>query len=308
VSAGHSFWIIVSGNTPTSFRARHSEDLLPTLRQLQRTQPDTVLKWFERGRLWDSPEAAREDLRARRRTASGRNREWRPGGDHKDPRARFKIPRDVKRARFKERQWGTGGHGKGPGKPGPWPKAQGTGGPKRGPEPADHETKPVAPPDQNAPPVPPELRRGPGKPLGGWTPDVRPRGPGHRPERPGGRPPFKQRPPRPWSKGGWRPREDRGRPDNRGRRDDRGRPDNHARRDDRGRPDDRGRRDDRGRPDDRAHRDDRGRPENRGRSNERNRSEQRGRSNDRERSEKRPDQFRPGGRRFDSKPRKPRRS
>ena len=30
-----------------------------------------------------------------------RGRDWRPGGDHKDPRDRFKVPRDVKRARFK---------------------------------------------------------------------------------------------------------------------------------------------------------------------------------------------------------------
>ncbi|MGH9411379.1 MAG: hypothetical protein ACRD1V_18235, partial [Vicinamibacterales bacterium] len=31
-----------------------------------------------------------------------RGRDWRPGGDHKDPRDRFKVPRDVKRARFKD--------------------------------------------------------------------------------------------------------------------------------------------------------------------------------------------------------------
>jgi hypothetical protein len=30
-----------------------------------------------------------------------RGRDWRPGGEHKDPRDRFKVPRDVKRARFK---------------------------------------------------------------------------------------------------------------------------------------------------------------------------------------------------------------
>ena len=34
-----------------------------------------------------------------------RGRDWRPGGDHKDPRDRFKVPRDVKRARFKARQY-----------------------------------------------------------------------------------------------------------------------------------------------------------------------------------------------------------
>src|SRR3954463_371846 len=33
-----------------------------------------------------------------------RGRDWRPGGEHKDPRDRFKVPRDVKRARFKAKQ------------------------------------------------------------------------------------------------------------------------------------------------------------------------------------------------------------
>jgi hypothetical protein len=33
--------------------------------------------------------------------ADRRGRDWRPGGEHKDPRDRFKVPRDVKRARFK---------------------------------------------------------------------------------------------------------------------------------------------------------------------------------------------------------------
>lgn len=32
-----------------------------------------------------------------------RGSDWRPGGAHKDPRDRFKVPRDVKRARFKDK-------------------------------------------------------------------------------------------------------------------------------------------------------------------------------------------------------------
>jgi hypothetical protein len=32
-----------------------------------------------------------------------RGRDWRPGGQHKDPRDRFKVPRDVKRARYKDK-------------------------------------------------------------------------------------------------------------------------------------------------------------------------------------------------------------
>lgn len=97
-------WVIVSGGQPTAFRSRDAESLLPTLRQLQRTQPESVLKWFDRGRLWASPEEARDALRARRRGPSSRGRDWRPGGSHADPRARYKLSRDEKRARFRRRQ------------------------------------------------------------------------------------------------------------------------------------------------------------------------------------------------------------
>ena len=122
-----AFWVIVQGSTPTAFRARRAEDLLPTLHQLQRTQPDTYLRWFDRGRFWESPEAEREAFLAARRASSSRNREWRPGGDHVDPRARFKVPRDEKRARFKARQRR------------PWDRGEGSGPagerPPRGPRP-----------------------------------------------------------------------------------------------------------------------------------------------------------------------------
>ena len=101
--AQHAFWIIVDGQTPTSFRSRQREDLVPTLHQLQRKQPQVVLMWFERGRLWKSPTEAREALAVRRRSPAGRPRGWRPGGDHVDPRAKYAIPRDQKRARFKAR-------------------------------------------------------------------------------------------------------------------------------------------------------------------------------------------------------------
>jgi hypothetical protein len=98
-----AYWVIVSGAHATAFRAREAEDLLPTLKQLQRTQPDAALKWFERGRVWASPEAAQDAL-ARLRRAPRRDRAWRPGGEHADPRARFAVSRDEKRARFKKRQ------------------------------------------------------------------------------------------------------------------------------------------------------------------------------------------------------------
>ena len=63
----HSFWIIVSGATPTSFRARRAEDLLPTLRQLQRTQPDTALAMVRtRAALGVAGSAPRNAQQARR--------------------------------------------------------------------------------------------------------------------------------------------------------------------------------------------------------------------------------------------------
>lgn len=119
----HAFWVIVDGTTPTSFRAKHRDDLVPTLTQLRRTQPAVVLRWFDRGQLWESPIAAREALEAKRRMRSDRPPTWRPGGSHVDPRERFKLTRDQKRARFKKRGWGKpagadGQQGSQTGKPG----------------------------------------------------------------------------------------------------------------------------------------------------------------------------------------------
>ena len=102
-----SFWVILAGQTPTSFRARNREDLLPTLHQLQRTQPDVSLRWFERGRLWPSPDEAEADLKAKRSAKRERPKTWRPGGTHKDPRARYQLTRDQKRERFKRRRPAT---------------------------------------------------------------------------------------------------------------------------------------------------------------------------------------------------------
>src|SRR6188768_2917788 len=104
MSRATAYWVIVSGAQPTSFRARERDALVPTLVQLQRTQPDARLLWFDFGRFWESEEAALAEQRAKREVSGGRGRDWRPGGNHKDPRARFKVPRDVKRARFNERQ------------------------------------------------------------------------------------------------------------------------------------------------------------------------------------------------------------
>src|SRR5215210_5324280 len=101
-----TYWTIIAGGQPTAFRAATSEELLPTLKQLQSKQPDAVLMWFARGKLWPSEEAAAMALRMEREGTGRRDRrgaDWRPGGEHKDPRDRFKVPRDVKRQRFAAR-------------------------------------------------------------------------------------------------------------------------------------------------------------------------------------------------------------
>jgi hypothetical protein len=91
-----AYWTILIDQQPTAFRAQKREDLLPTFTQLQRKNPDIVMKWFARGRLWDSPEQAQWSQRNMPRTGEPRGRDWRPGGEHKDPRARFDKPRPDK--------------------------------------------------------------------------------------------------------------------------------------------------------------------------------------------------------------------
>jgi hypothetical protein len=84
----YAFWTILIDQRPTAFRAKVQEDLLPTLHQLRRTNDDVVLRWFARGKLWESPEAERAAQRAPK-FREKRGPEWRPGGQHSDPRARF---------------------------------------------------------------------------------------------------------------------------------------------------------------------------------------------------------------------------
>jgi hypothetical protein len=104
----YHYWTIILEGKPTAFRAHAQEELIPTLRQLQARHPDAVMKWFARGRLWESQDQERAEALARRRPAARsavdrRSRDWRPGGEHKDPRDRFKVPRDEKRRRFAQK-------------------------------------------------------------------------------------------------------------------------------------------------------------------------------------------------------------
>jgi hypothetical protein len=86
----YAYWTILIDGKATAFRAREREELLPTFNQLARKNADIVMRYFARGRLWDNPEQAQWASRHPEVTRTERrDRAWRPGGQHKDPRARF---------------------------------------------------------------------------------------------------------------------------------------------------------------------------------------------------------------------------
>ena len=134
----YSYWTIIAGGLPTAFRAAEREELMPTFQRLREKHPDAELKWFARGKLWASPEAARPARReqgdrgargARERDARGprgpagddrsggpsrqpepsrgehRGRDWRPGGDHRDPRQPFKDAKKARNQRWREEKF-----------------------------------------------------------------------------------------------------------------------------------------------------------------------------------------------------------
>ena len=55
------YWTIIAGGLPTAFRATEREELLPTFKRLQEKHPDAVMKYFARGRLWESAEEAKQE-------------------------------------------------------------------------------------------------------------------------------------------------------------------------------------------------------------------------------------------------------
>jgi len=101
-----AYWTILIDGKPTAFRARDKQELLPTFQQLRRTNQDIVFKYFARGRVWNSPAEAQAAMSRTRdqarvfRGAEKRGRDWRPGGQHKDPRARFGKSGPGRRKRF----------------------------------------------------------------------------------------------------------------------------------------------------------------------------------------------------------------
>jgi len=171
-----AYWTIILDGVPTSFRARERDEIMPLFNQLKKKNPGALLKWFSGGKLWDSPEQAREErqlervrdfrdqrdregreFRARQGDRRGfgdrpagpppdrgrdrapwkgpngpkgpradrpespppdraprvehpkdqrRGKDWRPGGEHKDPRDKYKLPPGEARKRWKQRHLG----------------------------------------------------------------------------------------------------------------------------------------------------------------------------------------------------------
>ena len=85
----YAYWTILIDGKATAFRAREKEELLPTFNQLARKNGDIAMRYFAKGRLWDTPEQAEWAGRNVGRAVEKRGHEWRPGGKHKDPRERF---------------------------------------------------------------------------------------------------------------------------------------------------------------------------------------------------------------------------
>jgi len=124
-----AYWTILAGGLPTAFRAANRDELMPTFQRLRDKHPDAVMKWFARGRLWDSPDDARAEYEKRRQppdrrrerrggpgdpgsaTKETRGRDWRPGGDHRDPRQKYADAKKARNAaerkkRFERKQGG----------------------------------------------------------------------------------------------------------------------------------------------------------------------------------------------------------
>ncbi|MEZ5416379.1 MAG: hypothetical protein R2708_03425 [Vicinamibacterales bacterium] len=119
----YAYWTILVDGGPTAFRAAEREELLPTLKRLQAKQPDAVMKWFEKGRLWESRDEARDKLSAGFTVGTDgelvppaegerpRTKSWRPGGEHRDPREKYQLAKKAKWQAFKKMVRSRPGHG-----------------------------------------------------------------------------------------------------------------------------------------------------------------------------------------------------
>jgi len=204
----YAYWTIIAGGLPTAFRAADRDELLPTFQRIKEKHPDAQMKYFARGKLWESQDAARAALSRggdrgarpadRRGRPSGsdrgvrapgsdrggrppgndrsgrppgrpeaRGRDWRPGGDHRDPRQKFIDAKKHRNAARRDDRWRrkhaedvrsqgsgfTGAQGKRPAGKRPRPRAQGTEEPQPPPRPRDPDHEP--PPNEEPAPTPP---------------------------------------------------------------------------------------------------------------------------------------------------------
>ena len=222
----------MAGGLPTAFRAADRDELLPTFKRLKDKHPDAELKFFARGKLWASSEDAEQDAAARRadgrRPSAGRGRDWRPGGEHVDPRQKYKDAKkdrnlDWRKQRFERRERASE-HARptdqstapadrkpfgGPPRDGPPRDRQPYGGPPRDGPPRDR--RPFGGPPRDGPPRDRQPYGGP--PRDGPPRDRRPYGGPPRDGPPRNRKPFggppRDGPPRPFRPAGGRPRDPR---------------------------------------------------------------------------------------------------
>jgi hypothetical protein len=141
----YAYWTIIAGGLPTAFRAADREELLPTFQRIKEKHPDAEMKWFARGKLWESQDAAR----AAERRGGARGRDWRPGGDHRDPRQKFIDASKQRNAAMRKDRWER--RQAPPRKP--WIRAQGTEEPPQPPRPRSPSREPK--PDEDPQPTPP---------------------------------------------------------------------------------------------------------------------------------------------------------
>jgi hypothetical protein len=152
----YAYWTIIAGGLPTAFRAAHREELLPTFQRIKDKHPDAQMKYFARGKLWESAEA----VRAAETRRGVRDRDWRPGGNHRDPRQKFIDAKKQRNAAVRKERWER--RNAPPRGRKPWIRSQGTEepeqpprprGPNREPRPSE-DPQPTPPPREEQPKVP----------------------------------------------------------------------------------------------------------------------------------------------------------
>jgi hypothetical protein len=159
----YAYWTIIAGGLPTAFRAADRDELLPTFHRIKEKHPDAQMKYFARGKLWESRDAAN----AAEKRRDTRSRDWRPGGNHRDPRQKFIDAKKRRNAAMRKLRWERRNtsppteqkpwvrkrwmHGQATEEPAQPPRPRG---PNREPKPSENPD-PTPPPRADQPSVPP---------------------------------------------------------------------------------------------------------------------------------------------------------